>query len=102
MFSYSCGYRKVFDDYTTILNQKYPDISIQGGNYDPPGYSMYLAKALVSLFVLMQFLYVHMKRMFCVDREIGYSTISFNWTNWARKQSGKSKRWLNRKKLEDT
>lgn len=47
-FSYSCGYRKVFDDYAQIIHQKYPEISIQGGNYDPPGYHMFLAKALVS------------------------------------------------------
>lgn len=46
LYCYSCGYRKVFDDYAQIIHQKYPEISIQGGNYDPPGYHMFLAKAL--------------------------------------------------------
>ncbi|KAG8319418.1 hypothetical protein J6590_092095 [Homalodisca vitripennis] len=46
MESYSCGYRKAFDEYTAILHKKYPEISIEGGNYEPPGYSMHLAKFL--------------------------------------------------------
>lgn len=33
--SYSCGYRKVFEDYAGIISQKYPDISVVGANYDP-------------------------------------------------------------------
>lgn len=36
-FSYSCGYKKAFDEYSNILMEKYPDIQIRGFNYDPPG-----------------------------------------------------------------
>ncbi|XP_046675427.1 thioredoxin reductase-like selenoprotein T homolog CG3887 isoform X3 [Homalodisca vitripennis] len=46
LYCYSCGYRKAFDEYTAILHKKYPEISIEGGNYEPPGYSMHLAKFL--------------------------------------------------------
>lgn len=47
--SYSCGYRKVYDDYVNILQQKYPEISIFGANYDPPGLSLQFARFLVSV-----------------------------------------------------
>ncbi|XP_054282510.1 thioredoxin reductase-like selenoprotein T homolog CG3887 [Macrosteles quadrilineatus] len=43
-YCYSCGYRKAFDEYSAILHKKYPEISIEGGNYEPPGYSMFVAK----------------------------------------------------------
>ncbi|RZF40361.1 hypothetical protein LSTR_LSTR008791 [Laodelphax striatellus] len=46
LFCYSCGYRKVFDDYTTIIQEKYPEITIQGGNYDPPSHFMLLVRIL--------------------------------------------------------
>lgn len=46
--SYSCGYRKTFDQYVTIIQQKYPFIVIDGQNYDPPGFNMYLARLIVS------------------------------------------------------
>lgn len=52
--SYSCGYRKAFDEYTSILNEKYPEIIIIGANYDPPGMNMYISKAILFLkFVLI-------------------------------------------------
>lgn len=35
--SYSCGYRKAFEEYSNIIFEKYPDIRVQGSNYDPPG-----------------------------------------------------------------
>lgn len=48
-FSYSCGYRKVFEDYSGIIQQKYPEISVVGANYDPPGLNMYLSRMIVSI-----------------------------------------------------
>lgn len=49
-FSYSCGYRKVFEEYVSILSQKYPELQIHGENYKPPGYNMFVAHFLVSNF----------------------------------------------------
>ncbi|KAL1124107.1 hypothetical protein AAG570_001877 [Ranatra chinensis] len=46
LYCYSCGYRKLFDDYANIIRQKYPDISVRGENYDPPGIQMMVAKTL--------------------------------------------------------
>ncbi|XP_012284842.1 thioredoxin reductase-like selenoprotein T homolog CG3887 [Orussus abietinus] len=42
----SCGYRKVFEDFVNILQQKYPELHIYGENYNPPGYNMFIAKLL--------------------------------------------------------
>lgn len=54
LLSYSCGYRKAFDEYTSILNEKYPEILINGANYDPPGMNLYLSKSILFLkFVLI-------------------------------------------------
>lgn len=39
----------MFDDYATIIQQEYPDIIIQGNNYDPPGMNMFLARLIVSI-----------------------------------------------------
>lgn len=38
----------MYDQYSTIVNQKYPYILVDGVNYDPPGLNMLIAKALVS------------------------------------------------------
>ncbi|CAG9854624.1 unnamed protein product [Phyllotreta striolata] len=46
LYCYSCGYKKMFDQYSTIINQKYPYILVDGGNYDPPGFNMFIAKAI--------------------------------------------------------
>ncbi|KAJ8726331.1 hypothetical protein PYW07_001029 [Mythimna separata] len=45
-YCYSCGYRKVFEDYAGIIQQKYPEISVIGANYDPPGLNMYLSRLI--------------------------------------------------------
>lgn len=45
--SYSCGYRKAFDEYASIIQQKYPFIIVDGRNYDPPGMNMFIARLLV-------------------------------------------------------
>lgn len=47
LYCYSCGYRKAFDEYANILNEKYPQINIKGANYDPPGCYYYLSKIMV-------------------------------------------------------
>lgn len=52
-YCYSCGYRKVFEDYVNILRQKYPELQIDGENYNPPGINMNLAKFLGILKILV-------------------------------------------------
>jgi selT/selW/selH-like putative selenoprotein len=47
IFSYSWGYRKVFEQYAAILHQKYPEISVEGDLYPPPDYKVMLTRALV-------------------------------------------------------
>jgi selT/selW/selH-like putative selenoprotein len=47
-YSYSCGYQKAYQDYGNIIREKYPEIAVEGEHYDPPGYNMFIAKALVS------------------------------------------------------
>lgn len=44
--SYSCGYKKAFEDYKQILYERYPDIIVNGDHYQPPGIKMYLAQFL--------------------------------------------------------
>lgn len=45
--SYSCGYKKVFEEYVGILREKYPEIKVDGDHYNPPGYNMLISKILV-------------------------------------------------------
>ena len=51
-YSFSCGYQKAYQDYENIIHEKYPEIAVEGENYTPPGYNMFLAKALVSRVVI--------------------------------------------------
>lgn len=44
----------MFDQYTTIINQKYPHILVDGANYDPPGLNMFIARAIVSAVKIFQ------------------------------------------------
>lgn len=54
IFSYSCGYRKAFEEYQKILSEKYPELQVNGANYDPPGMNLYLQRLiLVAKFVLI-------------------------------------------------
>lgn len=46
LYCYSCGYRKAYDEYVNILQQRYPYILIDGGNFDPPGVNMFLARLI--------------------------------------------------------
>lgn len=53
-YSYSCGYRKAFEQYVSILTEKYPELHIEGENFNPSGYNMLIAKVLViKLFIFM-------------------------------------------------
>jgi len=45
-YCYSCGYKKAFDEYSTIIQQKYPYMMIDGKNYDPPGLNMMIARMI--------------------------------------------------------
>ncbi|XP_023020770.1 selenoprotein T [Leptinotarsa decemlineata] len=49
LYCYSCGYKKMFDQYSALINQKYPYILVDGMNYDPPGLNMLLARMLGGL-----------------------------------------------------
>jgi len=48
LYCYSCGYRKAFDEYSNILHDKYPELQIKGGNYDPPGFNMYFSRIIMA------------------------------------------------------
>ncbi|EFN80718.1 thioredoxin reductase-like selenoprotein T homolog CG3887 [Harpegnathos saltator] len=52
-YCYSCGYRKVYDQYVNILRQKYPELHIEGENFHPPGYNMLIARVLGTLKILI-------------------------------------------------
>lgn len=55
-FSYSCGYRKAFEEYANIITERYPQISIEGANYDPPGLNFLLSKLILAakmIFILI-------------------------------------------------
>jgi hypothetical protein len=51
-YSYSCGYKKAFEQYVTLLKQKYPELHIEGENFNPSGYNMFLAKTMVITFIV--------------------------------------------------
>ncbi|KAI9584216.1 thioredoxin reductase-like selenoprotein T homolog CG3887 [Glossina fuscipes] len=53
LYCYSCGYRKAFDDYVNILSEKYPQIKVTGGNYNPPGMNMYFSKMIFAIKILL-------------------------------------------------
>lgn len=46
LYCYSCGYRKAYEEYVNVLHQKYPDLQIEGDNFNPPEYYMLIAKFL--------------------------------------------------------
>jgi len=49
LYCHSCGYRKAFEEYASILSEKYPQITVNGANYDPPGINYYLSKLILLL-----------------------------------------------------
>lgn len=46
LFCHSWGYRKVFEQFAYAIQQKYPDITIQGDNYPPTQLNASLAQAI--------------------------------------------------------
>ncbi|XP_025190360.1 thioredoxin reductase-like selenoprotein T homolog CG3887 [Melanaphis sacchari] len=46
LYCYSCGYQKAFDQYSSILSEKYPNLNIEGANYDPSMAHLLAAKIL--------------------------------------------------------
>ena len=48
-FSFSWGYRNVFEQYSSIINRKYPDLVVMGDLYPPPEYRVILARCLVNI-----------------------------------------------------
>ncbi|KAF4527781.1 hypothetical protein B566_EDAN015837 [Ephemera danica] len=44
LYCYSCGYRKAFDQYASILQEKYPEIIVQGDLYQPAPIRTFLAQ----------------------------------------------------------
>lgn len=44
----------MFDEYANIIQQEYPEIIVQGNNYDPPGMNMFLARLIVSMASLIR------------------------------------------------
>ncbi|XP_015607759.1 thioredoxin reductase-like selenoprotein T homolog CG3887 [Cephus cinctus] len=52
-YCYSCGYRKMFEEYVGILRQKYPELQVVGENFNPPGYNMLLARFLFAAKIII-------------------------------------------------
>lgn len=48
-YCYSCGYRKMYDQYVQLLNEKYPFILVEGANYEPSWFYMVLVKIIGTL-----------------------------------------------------
>ncbi|CAG9771767.1 unnamed protein product [Ceutorhynchus assimilis] len=48
-YCYSCGYRKMFDQYYQLINQKYPFIMIDGANYEPAAFYSLLVRIIGTL-----------------------------------------------------
>jgi selT/selW/selH-like putative selenoprotein len=61
LYCHSCGYRKAFEEYSQILSEKYPDLTIIGDNYPPPP-----VKAVVVQFVSL----LKMAIIFCIIANI--------------------------------
>ncbi|XP_067007045.1 thioredoxin reductase-like selenoprotein T homolog CG3887 [Anabrus simplex] len=52
-YCYSCGYHKAFQEYGNIIQQKYPEIIIEGENYNPPTYIILIAKIIGAVKMLL-------------------------------------------------
>nr|QLJ82962.1 Selenoprotein T [Reticulitermes chinensis] len=46
MQSSACGYQKAYQNYGNILREAYPEITVEGVHYSPPGYMTFLARTL--------------------------------------------------------
>jgi len=52
LFCYSCGYRNMFEQYSQLIRQRFPDIKITGENYPPATYKTYITQ-FISTFKLL-------------------------------------------------
>ena len=43
-FSVSCGYKQAFDQFSSFVKSKYPNMEIEGGNYPPASWKAYAAQ----------------------------------------------------------
>ncbi|XP_066597435.1 thioredoxin reductase-like selenoprotein T homolog CG3887 [Prorops nasuta] len=57
-YCYSCGYKKAYEEYAGILHERYPQLQIDGENYNPPGYNMLIAKCLSLVKILLMIMIV--------------------------------------------
>lgn len=46
--SYSCGYRKAYEEYANLIQDRFPDITLKGANYEPSGINFLLSKAILA------------------------------------------------------
>jgi len=76
LYCYSWGYRKVFEQYATMLHDRYPGISILGDNYPPPTWRQYVAHILGLTKILLVLCVVGNVNLFSM---FGQPTPSF-WT----------------------
>jgi len=49
LYCYSWGYKKVFEQFAHAIQQKYPDLYIEGDNYPPPPTRALVAQAMTIL-----------------------------------------------------
>lgn len=38
----------MFEEYVSIIQHKYPNMAVDGQNYDPPGFNMFLSRLIVN------------------------------------------------------
>lgn len=53
LYCYSWGYRKVFEQYSHVLNEKFPHFSVEGDNYPPPPMRQLFAQGLGILKIII-------------------------------------------------
>lgn len=51
LYCYSCGYRRAFEEYSTLIRERFPDLNIVGDNYTP-GMGRNKLVQLISVFKL--------------------------------------------------
>lgn len=53
LFCYSCGYRNMFEQYSQLIQTRFPEIKIIGENYPPAQYKVYLTQFLSTFKLLL-------------------------------------------------
>nr|SVE70687.1 EOG090X0DP2 [Daphnia similis]SVE71313.1 EOG090X0DP2 [Daphnia similis]SVE71947.1 EOG090X0DP2 [Daphnia similis]SVE72572.1 EOG090X0DP2 [Daphnia similis] len=78
VLSLTAGYRKVFEQYAAILEQKYPSLAIEGENHPPPFLNQKIAQFLGIVKILLILLVVSGTNIF---QHLGVQTPSvWEWT----------------------